>query len=395
MELLVKVLIGVGVISGITFILLFGQLPALRKTPIGWLQRLLAVHIPYVFDTFDQRFTGGILVRSIRQLTNYLFYKRNPVVLIIFLGILSTATFLFLSASWSQLSNLQLLPVLLIVPAPYIFTYLCATSTSIYITAANHARRMTDYPYDHALFHPGISCTTCKLPKPARSKHCSLCEACVSRSDHHCPWVNNCLGRENYRWFLALLLSLWVLESYGAYLGYTVLSPWLKFSTLSGLSFRSAEFWNRLALIIMSATNAGGLSIAGVTILAFTTAPLPLGLLGYHVYLVWAGTTTNENSKWDYLGEDMGDGIVWKGKRTEVTAYKRRLAESRGEVAKVVEEVHVDWPIETDQVVVTTTDGLPPRGCEHLYEQVFSLKAVENLYDLGFWDNLMYVLRGR
>ncbi|TFK18935.1 zf-DHHC-domain-containing protein [Coprinopsis marcescibilis] len=51
-------------------------------------------------------------------------------------------------------------------------------------------------------------CIQCMARKPLRSKHCRVCDKCVARSDHHCPWVWNCVGSNNHRQFLLFVLTL-------------------------------------------------------------------------------------------------------------------------------------------------------------------------------------------
>ncbi|UMM24434.1 hypothetical protein L5515_004672 [Caenorhabditis briggsae] len=55
-------------------------------------------------------------------------------------------------------------------------------------------------------FDHGIRfCDKCCCIKPDRSHHCSMCEQCVLKFDHHCPWVNNCVNFGNYKFFLLFL----------------------------------------------------------------------------------------------------------------------------------------------------------------------------------------------
>ncbi|CAG9476832.1 palmitoyltransferase, putative [Plasmodium vivax] len=50
-------------------------------------------------------------------------------------------------------------------------------------------------------------CDICGFVEP-QSKHCKVCNKCVSVFDHHCMWVNNCIGKKNYKYFVGLLSVL-------------------------------------------------------------------------------------------------------------------------------------------------------------------------------------------
>uniref|UniRef100_A0A803TRR3 Palmitoyltransferase n=1 Tax=Anolis carolinensis TaxID=28377 RepID=A0A803TRR3_ANOCA len=100
-----------------------------------------------------------------------------------------------------------LLPYLLLI-VNMVFFILCSRSDPGAITKSNQALFLHSYPYDGVMFETGAECITCKVKKPARSKHCGVCNRCMHRFDHHCIWVNNCIGAFNIKYFLAYLLTL-------------------------------------------------------------------------------------------------------------------------------------------------------------------------------------------
>ncbi|KAK1927884.1 DHHC palmitoyltransferase-domain-containing protein [Papiliotrema laurentii] len=51
-------------------------------------------------------------------------------------------------------------------------------------------------------------CRKCDGPKPERAHHCSVCKRCILLMDHHCPWINACVGLHNQRHFILFMVWL-------------------------------------------------------------------------------------------------------------------------------------------------------------------------------------------
>jgi len=115
-------------------------------------------------------------------------------------------------------------------------------------------------------------CKWCAKYKPDRCHHCRVCRTCVLRMDHHCPWIYNCVGFRNHKYFFLLLF-------------YSVIACQLIFWTMYGSIKASlmpdVPFIEMLAVLF---------SVTLVAILGF----LVTVFFCFHVWLMLKAMTTIE-----------------------------------------------------------------------------------------------------
>ena len=61
-------------------------------------------------------------------------------------------------------------------------------------------------------------CDKCLVVRPPKVHHCSVCRGCIMRMDHHCPWINNCVGQFNQKFFILFCAYCFIGCGYANYI---------------------------------------------------------------------------------------------------------------------------------------------------------------------------------
>lgn len=177
--------------------------------------------------------------------------------------------------------------------------------------------------------HPHViengRCHLCNIKTTSsRTKHCSVCNKCVEKFDHHCKWLNHCVGGRNYVAFLmcvvsavvaaSVILAAVITEIVFYYVHPDLLTIWSTAETSAATTtdtIPSQSFNNTYGQLIPNSTTETAATSSGqdgiglhdtifliflaiLGILAAITVGLLLHLCFFHVYISFLGLTTYE-----------------------------------------------------------------------------------------------------
>lgn len=128
-------------------------------------------------------------------------------------------------------------------------------------------------------------CRICRVVAHRNTKHCWTCSKCIAGFDHHCMWLNNCVGETNYSLFFLYLITMTLVALSLSLISAVVFVAYLiqpdSFQERAEATFGSS--YPHFLTLVFSGMCAllGGIASA-----------LLIHLAGFHVYLIYRGEST-------------------------------------------------------------------------------------------------------
>ena len=272
-------------------------------SPLAILKNFMFDTLPARLKAFGHKTCGERFVSVVLGVVDYIFYKRNPLVQIVYLlcavgGFAVYVKFGFCHVPGPYIAGYHKITGSLLMSWCY-WSYYKACTVSPGLITKTDKEALKRFPYDNFVYTKGNECKTCLIDKPARSKHCRMCDQCVERFDHHCIWVNQCIGLRNYKFFLMFLFFHAWLCTYGVVAGVQILRGIVKQQNLENAVFIDeygkyvrADNWIIFTWLMQEEQH-----LFSVVMLCFAVAIMLHCFWIYHFSLIRQGLTTNEHSK--------------------------------------------------------------------------------------------------
>lgn len=127
-------------------------------------------------------------------------------------------------------------------------------------------------------------CYYCRVVVSSTAKHCAVCDKCVIGFDHHCRWLNTCVGEKNYRRFFAFTVVTFSSVAFQFGVGLYVFIDCLR---------DQEKYRRRLNDRYGSDSTQAFLTLLAVSLAYKALVGSALGnLIGFHIYLYFTKQST-------------------------------------------------------------------------------------------------------
>ncbi|XP_016433032.1 putative protein S-acyltransferase 6 [Nicotiana tabacum] len=174
-------------------------------------------------------------------------------------------------------------------------------------------------------------CRICNIYRPPRSCHCVICDNCVERFDHHCPWIGQCIGLRNYRLYVLLLV---LATAYFVYI-----------FAFSCQKIQRKKLGNGMGMGLIGLVKDCPETLA-LACFSFAAAVFVGGLTGYHAYLIATNQAAYENFRQLYgsTRNPFDKGVVNNIKEVLFSPWTPSRVNFRSEIYRFDHLEHVTEP---------------------------------------------------
>ncbi|KAF8890744.1 DHHC palmitoyltransferase-domain-containing protein [Infundibulicybe gibba] len=164
-------------------------------------------------------------------------------------------------------------------------------------------------------------CSRDGIVKPFRAHHCRNCGTCVLKFDHHCPWIGQCVGARNHKFFVNFVQVTSILTLY-------IFATLLAYTIRESSDVLAGDVDPQQIVLI---------ALAGVFALFTTT------LLLSHTYMIWHGQTTVESMQQHNVKEREARALNREFRFWEFGAKRRTRVEWEREWGVLGTDGNVWW----------------------------------------------------
>ncbi|KAJ7750903.1 DHHC palmitoyltransferase-domain-containing protein [Mycena metata] len=164
-------------------------------------------------------------------------------------------------------------------------------------------------PTTAPLLPPHRWCKRCSIVKPYRAHHCRICGTCILKFDHHCPWIGQCVGARNHKFFLNFAFATFIFTTF---------------------TFASLLSWNANSALTHGGDDVDPQEVVIIALAAlFALFTSSLGIA--HTRMVLLSQTTVENLGVQRMREHERAGLEAAGVACWDVGAKRRALEAYDE----------------------------------------------------------------